>query len=79
MKRSLLSAVVVAALFFGADASAQDIDEAKKLFSAGAAAYASGQFSAAIQAFEAANKIVSKPAIVFSVAQAHRSAHRCGS
>ena len=72
MKRSLLSAVVVAALFFGADASAQDIDEAKKLFSAGAAAYASGQFSAAIQAFEAANKIVSKPAIVFSVAQAHK-------
>ena len=72
MKRRLLSAVVVATLFFGVDASAQDIEEAKRLFSAGAAAYSSGQFSAAIQAFEAANKIVSKPAIVFSVAQAHK-------
>ncbi len=72
MMRPLLSAVFVASLFFGGDAAAQDIERAKELFSAGAAAYGSGQFSAAIQAFEAANKIVSKPAIVFSIAQAHK-------
>ena len=48
------------------------VDQAKALFNAGASAYASGQFEAAIQAFESANKLVPKPAIVFSIAQAHR-------
>lgn len=70
--RGLAAALLAASITFASASSAQDIDQAKKLFSAGAAAYASGQFSAAIQAFEEANKIVSKPAIIFSIAQAHK-------
>jgi PEGA domain len=48
------------------------VEQAKMLFSAGAKAYESGQFKAAIQAFEEANRIVPKPQIVFSIAQANR-------
>lgn len=53
-------------------ATAIDVDAAKKLFEAGAQAYSSGQFTAAIQAFEQALKVVPKPAILFSLAQAER-------
>jgi len=54
-------------------AHAQETQErAKMLFSSGAAAYASGQFDAAIQAFSEANEILPRPAIVYSLAQAHR-------
>jgi hypothetical protein len=53
-------------------AHAQNIEQAKELFEAGAQYYANGQYAAAIQAFEEANKIVPKPAIEFSIAQAHR-------
>ena len=42
------------------------------LFNAGAQAYASGQFDAAIQAFTEAQGILPRPAIVYSLAQAHR-------
>ncbi|HEX7665204.1 MAG TPA: PEGA domain-containing protein, partial [Polyangiaceae bacterium] len=51
---------------------AKTTEQAKELFEAGAQYYANGQFAAAIQAFEEANKLVPKPAIEFSIAQAHR-------
>ncbi|WP_394836474.1 PEGA domain-containing protein [Pendulispora rubella] len=47
-------------------------ERAKTLFSSGAQAYASGQFAAAIQAFAEANRVMPTPAIVYSLAQAHR-------
>ncbi|MEO6575926.1 MAG: hypothetical protein ABIP89_18885, partial [Polyangiaceae bacterium] len=72
MRRVIVTALLAASLSFAGTSAAQDIEHAKRLFSAGAAAYASGQFSAAIQAFEEANKIIPKPAIVFSIAQAHK-------
>ncbi len=66
-------AVVAVTLAFAPAVGAQSsVDQAKTLFAAGASAYASGQFDAAIQAFESANRLVPKPAIVFSIAQAHR-------
>src|SRR5450755_2057294 len=64
--------LIGAVLTFSHPAHAQNVEQAKELFEAGAQYYASGQYAAAIQAFEAANKIVSKPAIEFSIAQAHR-------
>ncbi len=70
--RAFLPALLVGSISFASTAWAQDIEQAKRLFNAGATAYGSGQFSAAIQAFEEANKIVSKPAIIFSIAQAHK-------
>lgn len=70
--RSLKMLVCGAVLVLAQPALAQNVDQAKELFEAGAQYYANGQYAAAIQAFEAANKIVSKPAIEFSIAQAHR-------
>jgi tetratricopeptide (TPR) repeat protein len=70
--RALLPALLAGLMSVAGTSAAQDIEQAKRLFNAGAAAYASGQFGAAIQAFEEANKIVAKPAIVFSIAQAHK-------
>jgi len=46
--------------------------EAKQYFEAGAAAYAMGDYSAAIQAFGAAYTLTPLPAIAFSLAQAER-------
>jgi hypothetical protein len=63
---------MAASLFAAHSARAQNVEQAKELFEAGAQYYANGQYAAAIQAFEAANQIVSKPAIEFSIAQAHR-------
>ncbi len=63
---------VAAAPAHAADPAPAQVDQARMLFSAGAKAYEAGQFRAAIQAFEDANKIVAKPQIVFSIAQAHR-------
>ncbi len=68
-------AILVSSVLASAPAHAQSparLDQARMLFSAGAKAYETGQFNAAIQAFEDANKIVPKPQIVFSIAQAHR-------
>jgi len=42
------------------------------LFSSGAEAYAHGQYAAAIQAFTEANSLLPRPAIVYSLGQAHR-------
>ena len=72
---ALAFAVLTAAPLASAEtagATAADVEAAKKLFEAGAQAYSSGQFTAAIQAFEQALKVVPKPAILFSLAQAER-------
>ena len=68
----LLAAAASAGVAQAADPSPAQLDQARMLFTAGAKAYEAGQFNAAIQAFEDANKIVAKPQIVFSIAQAHR-------
>ena len=56
----------------GAQQSAADVERAKMLFNAGAQFYTAGQFDSAIKAFEEANRLFPKPAIEFSIAQAHR-------
>lgn len=70
--RSLFALTAAVAISFSQTALAQNVEQAKELFEAGAQYYNNGQYAAAIQAFEAANKIVPKPAIEFSIAQAHR-------
>jgi hypothetical protein len=49
-----------------------DIARAKESFKAGAAAYAAGEYLAAIQALDAAYALTPLPAIAFSLAQAER-------
>ena len=51
---------------------AQDLEQAKTYFNAGAQAFGAGQFTAAVQAFEEAYKLAPRPAILFSMAQAER-------
>lgn len=53
-------------------AQSRDIAQAKEYFRAGAAAYAAGDYLAAIQALEAAHRLTPLPAIGFSLAQAER-------
>lgn len=52
--------------------SATDLERAKDSFKAGAAAYAAGDYLAAIQALEAAYQLTPLPAIAFSLGQAER-------
>lgn len=52
--------------------SVHDLERAKATFKAGAAAYAAGDYTAAIEAFESAYEITPLPAIAFSLAQAER-------
>lgn len=52
--------------------SAADLARAKESFKAGAAAYAAGEYLAAIQALEAAYTLTPLPAIAFSLGQAER-------
>ncbi|MEO8800289.1 MAG: PEGA domain-containing protein, partial [Polyangiaceae bacterium] len=73
MRRAWSAIALLGALAFARPASAQSaVDQAKHLFEAGAQYYSNGQYAAAIQAFGAANKLLPKPAIEFSLAQAHR-------
>ncbi len=77
MKRTWLVPLVAcsAIALFPAHAGAQsaaDLDRAKTLFNTGAQFYTGGDFESAIKAFEEANRILPKPAIDFSIAQAHR-------
>jgi PEGA domain-containing protein len=55
-----------------APASPADVERAKESFKAGAAAYAAGEYLAAIQALDAAYALTPLPAIAFSLAQAER-------
>jgi tetratricopeptide (TPR) repeat protein len=73
MKRGHL--IVVGALLVAGSASAQPapaLEQAKKLFDVGAQSYSAGQYDAAVQAFEQAYRLVPRPALLFSLAQAER-------
>lgn len=72
--RRLLGLWVASALLLssGAHADEQALEQAKASFKAGAAAYAAGDYLAAIQALEAAYQATPLPAIAFSLAQAER-------
>jgi hypothetical protein len=74
MKRRAIAALALGlALPVPAAAESQtDIERAKESFRAGAAAYAAGEYLAAIQALEAAYDVTPLPAIAFSLAQAER-------
>jgi tetratricopeptide (TPR) repeat protein len=73
LARSCAGAILGGALLLtGAHARADDVEQAKTYFSAGAQAYAAGKFTAAIEAFEEAYRLAPRPAILFSIAQAHR-------
>lgn len=61
---------LASALFITTQAKGQDdLEHAKVLFDVGAKAYGNGNFLAAIQAFEQAQKKAPRPAILFSLAQ----------
>lgn len=71
----LLSLWLVVLVVLGAPvarADAGSIEQAKASFNAGAAAYAAGDYLAAIQALNAAYRATPLPAIAFSLAQAER-------
>ncbi len=72
MKRALIVTASMIALALAVPARADDVEQAKSLFAAGASAYEKGDFIGAIQAFEGAQKLAPRPAIMFSLAQAHR-------
>jgi hypothetical protein len=55
-----------------ARAEGSELERAKESFRAGAAAYAAGEYLAAIQALSAAYELTPLPAIAFSLAQAER-------
>jgi len=61
--------MTAALLFVSANA---DLERAKSYFSAGSKAYDRSQYDAAIVAFEAAYELAPRPALAFSLAQAHR-------
>lgn len=63
---------ICASFALASPALADDVEQAKTLFNAGAQAYAAGQFPAAIQAFEESYRLAPRPAILFSSAQARR-------
>jgi hypothetical protein len=68
-------------LSFSTRAAAQDpaeLQRAKESFKAGAAAYAAGEYLAAIQALESAYALTPLPAIAFSLAQAERKQYFVG-
>jgi tetratricopeptide (TPR) repeat protein len=71
----IASAACACIALAAAPAYAQDgeaIEQAKTFFNAGAQAYAAGQYTAAMQAFEEAYKRAPRPQILFSLAQAQR-------
>jgi PEGA domain len=73
VKRALALTAAASLLALASVAGADDAtDKAKMLFNMGAQAYDSGQFPAAIQAFEEAYRVAPRPGIVFSMAQAYR-------
>lgn len=74
MRRFCFCLLLVVAQFPGrAFAQAEsDIERAKQSFRAGATAYAAGDYSAAIQALDAAYQLTPLPAIAFSLGQAER-------
>ncbi len=55
-----------------ARAEEANLEQARMYFNAGVQAYTAGRFAFAIQAFDQANRLAPRPAIVFSLAQAER-------
>jgi len=72
MWRWLFASVLSVFLPALALAQSRDVERAKEYFRAGGAAYAAGDYLAAIQALESAYAITPLPAIAFSLAQAER-------
>lgn len=73
MSRAVI--VVVGLLLITATAyadRARDLKEAREYFTAGKQAYKAGKYRFAVSAFEQAYRIVRRPSIIFSLAQAHR-------
>lgn len=70
--RALLVAAALLSLATAARAEDAELEQAKAAFEAGKAAYAAGSYEAAIAAFTEAERLASRPAIVFSLAQAYR-------
>jgi len=75
LRATLLTALALIAclsLLTGAAPPQADVDEAQRLFKAGALAYKLGKFSTAVQVFEQAHDLAPNPALRFSAAQALR-------
>ena len=73
--RRIASLAVAFALALTSGAGRADdtsLDKARDYFRAGAQAYAVGEYAAAVQAFEQANALAPRPAVLFSIAQAER-------
>ena len=68
----LLSVTLAGALVSRSANAADDATRAKEAFKTGAAAYAAGEYVAAIRALETAYELMPLPAIAFSLAQAER-------
>jgi tetratricopeptide (TPR) repeat protein len=64
--------LVAAILTASGPALADDVDQAKAHFAIGTRAYDAKQFRVAIDAFQAAQRLAPRPAILFSIAQAYR-------
>lgn len=69
---ALATALSTSGWAHAAEQPGANVERAKMLFNAGAQFYTAGQFDSAIRAFEEANRLFPKPAIEFSIAQAHR-------
>ena len=72
MKRWITTLCFAAAMLAALPAWSQNTNKAKELFTAGVAAYEDGKFMAAAQAFVEAHKLIQKPQLLFSAAQAFR-------
>ncbi len=63
---------ILMSTFIASSASATDVDEARRYFEAGKKAFTKTKYGAAIAAFDRAHRASPHPAILFSLAQAHR-------
>jgi len=63
---------LIFSVFLGLFASPADVARARSLYESGSVAYRDGNYLVAIEAFDEANRLVSRPPVVFSLAQALR-------
>ena len=68
----IFSTIVLTALVLAADDTSADVERARSLFEVGRDAYANGRYLVAAKAFEAADELAPRSALVFSVAQCYR-------
>lgn len=80
MRAGALLRWALGALLATSIAAAQggDVEKAKLFFNAGAQAFEKGDYIGAIQAFERAQQLAPRPAILFSMAQAYRRQYYVG-